>query len=47
MDFGKDIMFNDVATPEGWYRNPALVLDTIKDENNSKKYNLIWASDFG
>jgi NAD-dependent deacetylase len=28
----------DVATPEGWYRNPELVLDfTIKDANNSKE----------
>jgi hypothetical protein len=37
----------DVATPEGWYRNPELVLDfTIKDANNSKKYNLTWAIRF-
>jgi NAD-dependent deacetylase len=29
----------DVATPEGWSNNPALVLDfIIKDENSSKKY---------
>jgi NAD-dependent deacetylase len=43
---GHNVM--DVATPEGWYRNPELVLDfTIKDANNSKKYNLLGPSDSG
>jgi NAD-dependent deacetylase len=37
----------DVATPEGWRNNPALVLDfIIKDENSSKKYTQFSASDF-
>jgi NAD-dependent deacetylase len=37
----------DVATPEGWYRNPELVLDfTIKDANNSKEVQPIWAIRF-
>jgi hypothetical protein len=35
----------DVATPEGWYRNPELVLDfTIK--TTQREYNLIWAIRF-
>ena len=32
----------DVATPQGWYKNPALVLDFYNQrQNNSKKYNPI------
>jgi hypothetical protein len=31
----------DVATPEGWSNNPALVLDfIIKDENSSKEVRI-------
>jgi NAD-dependent deacetylase len=33
---------SDVATPEGWSKNPELVLDfTIKDESNYRKFNPI------
>jgi NAD-dependent deacetylase len=32
---GHNVM--DVATPEGWYRNPELVLDTIKERKQLKR----------